>query len=199
MTILEDVLRSLKSYTNHVVRVHATFPTRTYAMAALALSTYTEVFGGLFRGTLEPGNSGANYNTFINCFFRKEYSELDYELQTKNKERSMKGLYKAVRCGLVHEHFVSDKLMVILNDPNPDSPPATGILFTPKQDGKIKFILRRYHLDLLAAVALYRNKLEERPGLVCNYLKALESVGARLPRSGNINDFFRNKEANTKN
>ena len=41
-------------------------------------------------------------------------------------------------------------------------------------------------MDLMAGVALYRKNLKERPGLVCNYLKALESVGARLPRSGNM-------------
>jgi hypothetical protein len=38
-------------------------------------------------------------------------------------------------------------------------------------------------MDLMAAIARYRKELEEKPGLVRNYLMALESVGAKLPRS----------------
>ena len=42
-------------------------------LAALGLSTYTEVFGGLYRGDLSQYNGRKNYTAFIKDFFHEEY------------------------------------------------------------------------------------------------------------------------------
>jgi hypothetical protein len=185
MTLLDQVLANLDTYVK-IIKSHE-YPglvqTELNNIAALALSTYTEVFGGLCRGDLGPHNSSANYNIFINTFFPKEYSELDYLLKSSEVNKSLKGLYKAVRCGLVHEYFIRDTLIAVMKDAPGNLTIGIGILYYPNDDIKIKFVVSEYFNDFMNAIDRYRNEMKERPGLVCNYIRALQTIGAELPKN----------------
>ena len=176
---LNDVLMSLDSYIRIVKRheIPQAMDAKSNYLSALGLSTYTEVFGGLYRGDLSENNSRENYNTFIKKFFSAGYSEVDRRLALY---ANFKGLYKAVRCGLVHEYFIRDTLMIIIDDPNE---PKCGIIFDPDGDPKITFVVRKYYWDFIASVARYRKELRNSPELVDKFEKALESVGSKLPKS----------------
>jgi hypothetical protein len=72
-----------------------------FYLAALGLSTYTEILGGLYCGDLKT-NLGQHYICFINEFFHSDYMKVDHNLRMDN----LKGLYGAVRSGLAHEYFI---------------------------------------------------------------------------------------------
>ncbi|MGA9218485.1 MAG: hypothetical protein WBZ50_07585, partial [Nitrososphaeraceae archaeon] len=79
---LNDVLMSLDSYIRIVKRheIPQAMNAKSNYLSALGLSTYTEVFGGLYSGDLSENNSRENYNTFIKKFFSAGYSEVDRRL-----------------------------------------------------------------------------------------------------------------------
>ena len=81
--------------------IETTLKNKNYHLCALALSTYTEVFGGLVTGELkiEQGKSKSNFEAFL-PFLGKKYVELNEELMKNGTS-----IYKEVRSKLVHEFF----------------------------------------------------------------------------------------------
>ena len=64
-------------------------------LAALGLSTYTEVLGGLYCGDLSGKNKDLNkhFTCFIEDFFHLDYMKVNSDLE----EDKLKGLYGVVR------------------------------------------------------------------------------------------------------
>ena len=72
-------------------------------LSALGLLCYTEFMGGIMRGTHKPGNSGKNFNAFLNLM------GAEYVKFTQTCD-----VYKVFRCGLVHEYFSKQTCTIIM-------------------------------------------------------------------------------------
>src|SRR6266540_6132560 len=117
MALLDDVLRLFNTYESFIIGhdIPVAIEGKSNYLAALGLSTYTEVFGGLYRGTLKMGQGKANYDAFIKDFFGDSYVDVDCRL----RKDGLKGLYSAVRSGLVHEYLMKDISMVVMESETP--------------------------------------------------------------------------------
>ena len=147
-------------------------------MAALGLSTFTEVLGGLFRGDLKEGISRANYDTFIKEFFPKPYAAVNSRL----RQDRLKGLYGAVRCGLVHEYLLQKNFIVV---PNSRDELDCGIVYAPKNGKKeyeLKFVVDQYFEDFKHAFNKYYGRVKSEPYLVAKLECALNTIDSPLPR-----------------
>ena len=119
-------------------------------MAALGLSTYTENLGGLYCGNL-LNNMGKNYISFIEDYFPPSYKAVDIQLSSRG------GLYKVVRCGLVHEYFMKVRSTVTIGSASPIN---CGIVFdTINKPPKLEFIVDRYFNDYKDAFKKYYDDL----------------------------------------
>lgn len=109
-------------------------------VVALALSSYTEVLGGIVNGTLTniPDNK-TNYLSFLS---RMKYSPEECEKY-----------YYLVRCGLVHQYFVKNKSQI-----GNDIGNKRGI---EVHDGYIYFDTRKYYNELREAFDEYLTQLKD--------------------------------------
>lgn len=189
-SLLEDALTELELYRKHVcLDIQKAIESESNYLAALGLSTFTEVFGGFYRGDLSQGNSGNNYNEFIKEFFPKSYSEVDDKLRKAN----LKGLYKQVRCGLVHEYLIGDNFIVVGNSREPVN---CGIVFIPKMksvrdqkkkyDHLVKFVIEQYFKDFKGALDCYICKVKNDEYLLAKFECALDSIESPLARRKKI-------------
>jgi hypothetical protein len=97
-------------------------------LCALALLCYTEVLGGLRRGTLARGNGRRNFD----CFFRELGP--DYQ-QLLDAGVDVYGLF---RCGMAHEYVIKGRATVsMLKGVEP-----CGVAVAP--DGHYHFCVERY-------------------------------------------------------
>ena len=87
---------------------------------ALALSTYTEIMGGLVTGNLkQEGKSRSNFEAFL-PYLGDKYVELDNLIKTQYRD-NLRNLYTAVRSKLVHEFALrGSHFIVISQSPNED-------------------------------------------------------------------------------
>ena len=118
-------------------------------LAALGLSTYTENLGGLYRGNLQT-NVSNNYISFIEDYFPPCYKAVHNQLSTKG------GLYKVVRCGLVHEYFMKISSTVTVGSVNPLS---CGIVYNTSNKPPLEFNVDRYFSDYKDAFKKYYDDL----------------------------------------
>jgi hypothetical protein len=119
-------------------------------LAALGLSTYTENLGGLYCGNLQA-NMGNNYISFIERYFPSSYKAVNKRLSNKG------GLYKVVRCGLVHEYFVKVPSMIAIGSASQIN---CGILYdTTNKPPTLNFIVDRYFNDYKDAFKKYSDDL----------------------------------------
>ena len=178
MTLRGDVLTYLDMYKNFITchDIHIAIQGNCNNLPALGLSTYTEVFGGLFRGHLEQGHSKENYNIFIYRFFGSKYTNVD----TRLFQDGLGGLYSAVRSGLVHEYLIKDISMVVMDSLTPID---CGIVYDPNGTPKITFVVKRYFSDFIKAFKKYESRVKKEQKLVKNVELALNSIGSKLPRS----------------
>ena len=177
MERLDAVLTLLDTYNTIMKKdIWAAIGGESRYLGALGLSTYTEVFGGLYRGDLSQNNSARNYNTFIENFFNLEYKAVDKCLSYDEK---LEGRYKAVRCGLVHEYFIRDTLLIKITSDYT----KCGIIYDPKGYPNITFVVRQYFKDLLTALNVYRERVKKELTLVESFKQALESVDSPMPKS----------------
>lgn len=178
LTLQGDVLTYLDMYKNFIIGhdIPTAIQGKCNYLAALGLSTYTEVFGGLFRGRLDQGQSTENYNVFIDKFFGSKYTDVDARLRTDG----LKGLYGAVRSGLVHEYLIKDISMVVMDS---QIPIDCGIIYDPNSIPKIVFVVKRYFSDFITAFKKYESRVKKEQKLVKNVELALNSIGSKLPRS----------------
>ena len=109
-------------------------PARNF-LCALALLCYTEVLGGVQRGTLAQGQGRANFEAFF------------VELGPAYDALQKGGLdaYSVFRCGMAHEYFVKGQATVaMLKGVEP-----AGIAQAPS--GRYFFCVERYFEDFIAA------------------------------------------------
>jgi hypothetical protein len=119
--------------------------------AALALSVYTEVLGGLIKGSLETPSED-NYKTFL---IRMGYSDEDAGK-----------IYALVRCGFVHRYFIKKESTVYMND----GPRGIDI-----KNDRIDFYVERYFEEFKKAYYDYKNELERNEELLEKLEEALSS------------------------
>ncbi len=87
-------------------------------LVALGLVSYTEFLGGLFTGNAGITDEAKNNFTEAIKNFPAEYTEVDRKIVLEDGPRpTIKGIYSAVRCGLVHEYGIKGTAGV-LNNPD---------------------------------------------------------------------------------
>jgi hypothetical protein len=144
-------------------------------LAALVLSAYTEALGGFYAGTLSPKNSGYNYNGFIYTFFPPEYTEVDSKMA---KDHKYQGLYKSVRCSVVHEYLIRDRFMSIMDYGDNEN---CGIRYDPNGKPPIKFYVKQYLSDFRRAFNYYLELIESDNYLLLRFIRALRSIDSKPP------------------
>jgi hypothetical protein len=181
MTLLSDVLRHLDMYRSFIIAhdIPKAIEGKCNYLAALGLSTYTEVFGGFYNGNLRQGNGRKNYNSFIYNFFHDDYKGIDSRLY----EDKLKGLYGAVRSGLVHEYLMRDTSMVVMHR---SKPMTCGIVYNPNESPKIIFVVEQYFSDFIKAFQRYYARVKKEPELVQKFEQSLQSINSHLARSRKI-------------
>ena len=144
--------------------IEATLKKETAHLCALALSTYTEVLGGLRTGNLkEKKESRRNYEAFLE-YLGQGYVDLNEKL-IQNKTT----LYESVRSKLVHEFSPRPSYGIWVSEPN-DS--RIGIEYIGFH---LNFHLREYYRDLKKGVDKYYNELKqwkENQEIFGNFLKS---------------------------
>ena len=148
-------------------------------LAALGLSTYTEIMGGLYSGDLsgKARDLSQHYICFINDFFHPDYKKVDSDLQRNN----LKGLYGAVRSGLTHEYFIKKVSKIEIEYP-PQQSVHCGITFDPNSSPQIIFYVKQYFDDFKCAFAKYYSQLkfDDTGSMLSNFEKALQSINSSL-------------------
>jgi hypothetical protein len=104
--------------------------------AALALSVYTEVLGGLIKGNLETPSKD-NYKAFLTYM---GYSDEEAE-----------DIYRHVRCGLVHRYFIKRESTVHMWKPS-----RKGIV---SKEDRIDFYVVKYFQEFQDAYYKYKDDL----------------------------------------
>jgi hypothetical protein len=138
-------------------------------LAALGLSSYTEHLGGLYLGDLTSGNSKKNYTGFIMDFFPGSmYKTVDTQLQ------SLGGLYKVVRCGLVHEYFMKAYSAVSISG----SSSNCGISYDIAHKPHLEFYVDVYFNDFKSAFEKYYDELIKGPSSTLKKLREQNFDGA---------------------
>jgi hypothetical protein len=112
-------------------------------LCALALLCYTEVLGGIERGTLAPGNGRKNFEGFFRQLGPYYRGLLDDGVD----------VYELFRCGMAHEYLIKGTATVsMLKGVEP-----SGIAVAP--DGHYYFTVERYFEDFQAAALKLRDEL----------------------------------------
>jgi hypothetical protein len=149
--MIEDLDKAIKAGLNY--------------LAALGLSTYTEILGGLCYGN-RLSNHKQNYDRFIRNYFPTPYQNTNKQL---NK---FGGLYGVVRSGLTHRYLIQQKSQVATTS---SISIDCGIFYDPNHTPPIIFVLDQYFEDFKIAVNEYYNKLiiDRDSHLVMNFDKAV--------------------------
>ncbi len=126
----------------------------SFYTCALALSTYTEVMGGLVTGKLkEEKNSRKNYHAFLH-YLGQKYVELNDTL-TKQKL----SLHKIVRSKLVHEFALRHSHFIInAEEPLPDRI-GIEIGFFEDKIVHVNIWIKEYYRDFKKGVEKYHEDL----------------------------------------
>jgi len=115
-------------------------------LAALGLSVYTEVMGGLVTGNLKSHeDSGANYRAFL-PYLGLHYVELEEKIR----------IWKRVRCGLIHEYFVKEPSLIALKFKEENLP---GIYYLENINTVIVAV-EHYFKDFKSGVKKYYEELK---------------------------------------
>lgn len=117
-------------------------------LCALGLLCYTEILGGVRRGTLAPGNGRQNFE----CFFRELGPAYEQLLDTGAD------VYTWFRCGMAHEYLIKGSSTVtMLKGVEP-----AGVAIGP--DGHRYFCVERYYEALDAAARKLHDDLQQMAG-----------------------------------
>ncbi|MGD0395982.1 MAG: hypothetical protein ABSB26_03625 [Nitrososphaerales archaeon] len=121
--------------------------------AALALSVYTDVLGGLINGNLTAkGESEANYSTFL--------GRMGYE------PKKCEQYYRDIRCGLAHQYFIKGESTVA----RVALEKTKGI---HERDGITYFFADTYFEEFKEAYFIYKSELRSDTSLQAMFDKAL--------------------------
>jgi hypothetical protein len=104
-------------------------------LAALGLLCYTEVLGGVKRGTLAPGQGRKNFDSFFRDLGPAYGGLLDSGFDA----------YSVVRCGMAHEYLIKGRATIAMLR----GVETAGVALAP--DGHIYFVVERYYEDFAAA------------------------------------------------
>ena len=104
-------------------------------LSALGLLVYTEVAGGVMRGTFDRGEGRNNFGAF--------FHSMGSGYENFGAVHAV-DIYSDFRCGLAHEFYVKRTCVVEMIDKNYDM----GII---KRDGKFIFCVERYYNDFKEA------------------------------------------------
>jgi hypothetical protein len=116
-------------------------------LCALALLCYTEVLGGVSRGTLASGQAKKNFE----AFFREMGAEYVALLNDGVD------VYGQFRCGMAHEYLIKGRATVsMLKGVEP-----CGIAVAP--DGHLHFVVERYFEAFKRAALELRTDLTAQP------------------------------------
>jgi hypothetical protein len=116
-------------------------------VCALGLLCYTEVLGGVKRGTLGRGQAKKNFDSFF-ASMGTPYAAL----------LSKVDIYGVFRCGMAHEYFVKGEATVaMLKGVEP-----AGIA-QDTATGRYYFVVERYFEDFIAAARALRAHLLAQP------------------------------------
>ncbi len=142
---LDDALCYLDTFRDFIINndIPTAIKGNANYLAALGLSTYTEVMGGLYCGDLSGKNKDLNrhYLSFIKDFFHQDYVVVNDKL-TKD---GLKGLYGAVRGGLSHEYFIKKISKIEMDNQQPIN---CGITYIHTTNPKLSFMLNNILMTL---------------------------------------------------
>lgn len=148
--------------------IEATMSKESSYACALALSTYTEVMGGLVTGNLrkEQGESQNNFEAFL-PYLGDRYKELDNLIKTQYPKK-LKSIFHAVRSKLVHEFALRGSHFIVLSEiPNEDtlgielqSNYAYANNVKIQEYTHINFHIREYYRDFRKGITKYYNELQ---------------------------------------
>jgi hypothetical protein len=174
---LSEALRFLDTFCEFVIinDIPAAINGQANYLAALGLSTYTEVLGGLYCGDLSGKGKDLNkhYTSFIRDFFHPDYMKVNSNLINDG----LKGLYGAVRSGLTHEYFIKKISKVEMNNPTPLN---CGITYDKNSSPQIIFYVTQYFSDFKIAIKEYYKKLKGDQYVLTNFSSALHSINSSL-------------------
>jgi hypothetical protein len=143
-------------------------------LAALGLSNYTEIIGGLYSGDLSGNNGlGLHYLKFIKDFFHSDYILVDNDLRNDG----LKGLYSVVRCGLSHEYFIKKISKIEMDSQQLLN---CGITYDPHANPQIVFYVNQYFHDFKIAFEKYYKKLKTDTSTLNDFESALRSINSSL-------------------
>ena len=143
--------------------IDAAIERKANLLAALGLSSYTEVLGGLVTGHLrEEGKASSNYRAFL-PYLGPQYVNLNNRYD----------LYKRIRCGLVHEYFIKGSSTVRMESGGPLN---CGIIFHGQE---CHFVVKKYYRDLKEGIACYRQQLGTNGDLFARFRQSIRPKGAK--------------------
>lgn len=174
---LSEALKFLDIFRDFVINqdLPAAINGQANYLAALGLSTYTEVLGGLYSGDLSSkrGELNKHYTSFIRDFFHPDYMKVNSNLMNDG----LKGLYAAVRSGLTHEYFIKRTSKIEMNNPTPMN---CGITYDKNSSPQIIFYVKQYFNDFKIAFEEYYKKLKADQYVLINFSSALYSINSSL-------------------
>ena len=149
---ISELDEKLRKFKNLMVKdINVAIEGEANYLVALALSSYTEFLGGLYRCQIKEGQAKRNYNNGL-----KKLGEEYIQLLDEHRNE----IYARVRCGLVHEYFIKGTAKVWMNEP---SPTCCGIEF--KRGGSINFYVTQYFDDFQVAISEYIDKMKTNKAL----------------------------------
>lgn len=149
----------------------------SFYTCALALSTYTEVMGGLVTGNLkQEGHSKENYDAFLS-YLGEKYLDLNNKL----KEQGL-SLHKIIRSKLVHEFALRESHMIIKADEPLSDRIGIEIQFFNNKITQVNIWIKEYYRDFKNGIEKYYQKLgfslnqpplSDGQTLFVNFMKAM--------------------------
>ena len=134
--------------------IEVTMENKLHHLCALALSTYTEVMGGLVTGNLKKkGWSRENYEAFL-PYLGAKYVDLNSEL--KGKKTS---LHQIVRSKLVHEFSPRSSYAILISESIQEKI-GIEVNFGYNQTLYLTINVREYYYDFKNGVTKYHDDLK---------------------------------------
>lgn len=132
-------------------------------LCALALSSYTEILGGLVTGKLkEERNSRANYDAFL-PYLGEYYVNLNNRIVNSHKE-TLGNLHKAVRSKLVHEFSLRESYIIVITENADENKHGIELIENKIESGfsylQLNFYVREYYRDFKKGVEKYYDNLK---------------------------------------
>lgn len=176
---IDEALSIIRSFFRYFVRgcmypdMETAIEGGASTLAALGLSVYTEILGGLVTGKLgEDRQNRLNFEAFLIRYMGEPYRELVM--------RKQDNIYRLVRCGLVHEYSLkggAQGAMVVIDEP---CDCKCGIFFEDVEEAGnrvrcMRFSVPQYFSDFKRGANRYQRQLvaDRDLELIKNFMKGL--------------------------